>query len=232
MENLVVCEHICKSFGMKKVLDDFSINIERGKIIGLLGPNGNGKTTLIKILAGLLKADSGNVTINGSNVGIDTKNIISYLPERTYLSPSQKVSDVLTFFNDFYSDFYIEKAKTMLEKLNIDINSKIITLSKGTREKVQLALVMSRNAQLYILDEPMGGVDPAARDFIIKTILSDYNENSSIIISTHLISDIENILDDVIFLKEGKINLYASDYKLRETHKKSVDALFREVFVC
>ncbi len=232
MENLVVCEHICKSFGRKKVLDDFSINIERGKIIGLLGPNGNGKTTLIKILAGLLKADSGNVTINGSNVGIDTKNIISYLPERTYLSPSQKVSDVLTFFNDFYSDFDIEKSKTMLEKLNIDINSKIITLSKGTREKVQLALVMSRNAQLYILDEPMGGVDPAARDFIIKTILSDYNENSSIIISTHLISDIENILDDVIFLKEGKINLYASADKLRETHKKSVDALFREVFVC
>ncbi len=232
MENLVVCEHICKSFGRKKVLDDFSINIERGKIIGLLGPNGNGKTTLIKILAGLLKADSGNVTINGSNVGIDTKNIISYLPERTYLSPSQKVSDVLTFFNDFYSDFDTEKAKAMLEKLNIDINSKISTLSKGTREKVQLALVMSRNAQLYILDEPMGGVDPAARDFIIKTILSDYNENSSIIISTHLISDIENILDDVIFLKDGKISLYASADELRETHKKSVDALFREVFVC
>ncbi len=232
MENLVVCEHICKSFGRKKVLDDFSINIERGKIIGLLGPNGNGKTTLIKILAGLLKADSGTVTINGSNVGIDTKNIISYLPERTYLSPSQKVSDVLTFFNDFYSDFNMEKAKAMLEKLNIDINSKISTLSKGTREKVQLALVMSRNAQLYILDEPMGGVDPAARDFIIKTILSDYNENSSIIISTHLISDIENILDDVIFLKDGKISLYASADELRETHKKSVDALFREVFVC
>ena len=232
MENLVVCEHICKSFGRKKVLDDFSINIERGKIIGLLGPNGNGKTTLIKILAGLLKADSGNVTINGSNVSIDTKNIISYLPERTYLSPSQKVSDVLTFFNDFYSDFDTEKAKAMLEKLNIDINSKISTLSKGTREKVQLALVMSRNAQLYILDEPMGGVDPAARDFIIKTILSDYNENSSIIISTHLISDIENILDDVIFLKDGKISLYASADELRETHKKSVDALFREVFVC
>lgn len=232
MSTLIESSGLCKSYGKKQVLKNLSFKVESGKIIGLLGPNGSGKTTIIKILAGILKNDSGEVEISGFPVGMQTKKIVSYLPERTYFSPSMKVKETLDFFEEFYEDFNRQTALDMLKKLEISVDSKIKELSKGTREKVQLVLVMSREAQLYLLDEPMGGVDPAARDYILRTILANYNPNAGIIISTHLISDVEKILDEVVFVKHGEIVLHQSVDQIRANYQKSVDAVFREVFVC
>lgn len=232
MDFLVDCRGLKKSYGRRPVLHDFSLQLERGRIIGLLGPNGSGKTTFIKILAGILSKNSGEIKISGRQIGIESKKIVSYLPERTYFSPSMKVKDTIKFFEDFYKDFKRERAEQMLLGLDISLNSKIKELSKGTREKVQLVLVMSREAELYLLDEPMGGVDPAARDYILKTILTNYNENASVIISTHLISDVEKVLDDVVFIKEGNVVLHQPVDEIRRENGMSVDALFREVFAC
>ncbi len=232
MDYLIECTNLSKNYGYKTALADFSVQLERGKIIGLLGPNGSGKSTLIKILAGVLKASQGEAKIAGSNIGLETKKIVSYLPERTYFSPSMKVKDTLEYFKDFYEDFNENKALEMLTQLNISLNSKIKELSKGTREKLQLVLVMSREAKLYLLDEPMGGVDPAARDYILKTIISNFSENASVIISTHQISDVEKVLDEVVMIKEGRLMVHDTVDDIREKNGKSVDALFREVFAC
>lgn len=229
---LTECKNLCKSYGDKIALNNVNLNIESGKIIGLLGPNGSGKTTLIKILGGILTASSGEALIEGNPIGQETKKIVSYLPERTYLSEWMTVKQTLDFFADFYADFSRDTACDMLKRLNINLGDRLKTMSKGTREKVQLILVMSRSARLYLLDEPIGGVDPAARDYILKTILSNYSENASVIISTHLISDVEQVLDEVIFLKYGSVTLHSSVDEIREQHGKSVDALFREVFAC
>ena len=232
MSNIVQISGLNKSYGYKQIIKDMNLNLEGGKIIGLLGPNGSGKSTLIKILGGVLKPDSGNVTIDGKQIGIDTKRIVSYLPERTYLSPSLKVREAISMFDDFYEDFKTERAEEMLNRLNINLNDTIKSLSKGTREKVQLVLVMSRDALVYLLDEPMGGVDPAAREYILKTILSNYNENACVIISTHLISDVEKVLDQVLFIQNGNVILNSTVDEIRDEKKESVDALFREVFTC
>ena len=230
---LVKVENLTKVYDKKKqALNHLNLEIGRGKIIGLLGPNGSGKTTLIKILTGLLQPTEGAVYINGQKPGPETKARVSYLPERTYLSPAKRVSEVIEFFADFYEDFRTERAKEMLHSLGIDEKAKIKTLSKGTREKVQLILVMSRDADLFILDEPIAGVDPAARDYIIKTIITNYNENATVLLSTHLITDIENILDEVIFIKDGNLVMQSTVEDIREKEGKSVDAYFREVFAC
>lgn len=231
-ENILECRNLVKSYGNKVALEGIDLSIKRGRIVGLLGPNGSGKSTLIKLANGLLTPTSGEILIDGKNPGIETKKIVSYLPERTYLADWMKVSDVINFFKDFYGDFNEEKAYDMLSKLNINAKDRLKTMSKGTKEKVQLILVMSREADLYFLDEPIAGVDPAARDYILNTIISNYNENATVVISTHLISDVEQILDDVIFISYGKIYLAKSVDEVREEEGKSVDALFREVFRC
>ncbi|MDB2090532.1 ABC transporter ATP-binding protein [Clostridium paraputrificum] len=231
-ENILECRNLVKSYGNKVALEGIDLSMKRGRIVGLLGPNGSGKSTLIKLANGLLTPTSGELLINGNKPGIETKKIVSYLPERTYLADWMRVSDIINFFKDFYEDFNVEKAYDMLSKLNINANDKLKTMSKGTKEKVQLILVMSREAELYFLDEPIAGVDPAARDYILNTIISNYNENATVVISTHLISDIEQILDDVIFISYGKIYLSKSVDEIREEEGKSVDALFREVFRC
>lgn len=230
--SLVECKHVTKKYGMKVALDDVNLTIEKGKIIGLLGPNGSGKTTLIKLLNDLLVPNSGEILIQGNHPGVETKKIISYLPERTYLSFNMRIKEVIQYFKDFYDDFREEVAYELLKKLGINPNDQLKTLSKGMKEKVQLILVMSRKAQLYILDEPIGGVDPAARDYILDTILKNFNEDASILISTHLISDIEKILDEVIFIKDGKIVLHESCDQLRDESGKSIDGYFREEFKC
>lgn len=229
---LVKCNGLYKDYGFKKVLKDINIAIPKGRIVGLLGSNGSGKTTLIKLMNDLITPTKGEVLINGEKPGVNSKKIISYLPERTYLNMDMKVSEILEYFSDFYSDFDTQKAIKLLKKLNISTTDKLKTMSKGTKEKVQLVLVMSRKADLYILDEPIGGVDPAARDYILDTILTNFNKDASIIISTHLISDIERILDDVIFISNGEIILYEEADKLRKKEKKSIDAIFREMFKC
>ena len=229
---LLECKNLTKCYGSKTAVNHLNLNIEHGRIIGLLGPNGSGKTTLIKMINGLLTPTSGELLVNGQKVGVESKKIISYLPDQTYLSMNQKVKDIITYFKDFYTDFDENRAYAMLEKLNINPNDRLKTMSKGTKEKVQLILVMSRNAQLYILDEPIAGVDPAARDYILNIILSNYNPKSTILICTHLIADIEGILDDVIFIQNGQIMLTAPAPKLREEEGKSIDMLFREVFKC
>ena len=230
--NLIEIKNVSKSYGKKEALSDVNINIESGKIYGLLGPNGSGKTTLIKLINDLLKPTKGYIFVKGEKPGIESKKIISYLPETTYLSMNLKVSELLNYFKDFYEDFDINKALGLLKDLNIDPNDKLKTMSKGTKEKVQLILVMSRNADIYILDEPIGGVDPASRDYILRTILSNFKEGSSLIISTHLIADIENILDEVIFINNGKIILNESADSIRNNKNKTIDALFREEFKC
>ena len=227
MSNLVEIKELGKCYGKKKVMNNLSLSLESGRIVGILGPNGSGKSTLIKMMAGVLKPTSGQIIINGYPVGVNTKKIVSYLPERTYLNPSMKVKEAVDYFADFYEDFSKQKALDMLEKFGINEQDKIKSLSKGTREKVQIVLVMSREAKLYLLDEPMGGVDPAARDYILRTIISNYNEDATVVITTHLISDIENVLDEVVFIKQGE-----SVDDIRTKYNKSVDALFREVFVC
>ncbi len=232
MSNLLECRNLSKYFGPTKALNDVSLSIGRGRIVGLLGPNASGKSTLIKICNGLLTPSSGEIRIAGFSPGIESKKIVSYLPERNYLNDWMKVSDIIAFFSDFYSDFSREKAYDMLNKLNIHAEHRLKTMSKGTKEKVQLILVMSRSAQLYLLDEPIGGVDPAARDYILDTIIRNYNEDATVILSTHLISDIEKVLDDIIFIKEGQIVLQKTVDEIREETGKSVDSLFREVFKC
>lgn len=233
MSSLVEIRELTKAYNANAVaVNNLNLNLEHGKIIGLLGPNGSGKTTLIKMLNGLLTPTHGTILINGNAPGIETKAVVSYLPERTYLDNSMKVHELIDFFCDFYTDFSKEKAYSMLTALNIDSKAKLKTLSKGTKEKVQLILVMSRSADLYILDEPIAGVDPAARDYILRTIVSNYSENATILLSTHLISDIETILDEVIFLRYGQLLCHASVDDIRQTKGKSVDAYFREVFAC
>lgn len=232
MDLLAEINGLTKVYGSTLAVNNMSFAIPRGKIIGLLGPNGSGKTTLIKMINGLLTPTAGTILVNGYAPGIETKKKIAYLPERTYLQSGMRVCDLVDFFDDFYDDFERDKAFTMLQSLNIAFASQMKTLSKGTKEKVQLILVMSRNADLYILDEPIAGVDPAARDYILKTIISNYNDNASILLSTHLISDIENILDEVIFIRDGQMMTHMSVDQIREKYGKSVDAYFREVFAC
>ena len=232
MSNLVEIKELGKCYGKKKVMNNLSLSLESGRIVGILGPNGSGKSTLIKMMAGVLKPTSGQITINGYPVGVNTKKIVSYLPERTYLNPSMKVKEAVDYFADFYEDFSKQKALDMLEKFGINEQDKIKSLSKGTREKVQIVLVMSREAKLYLLDEPMGGVDPAARDYILRTIISNYNEDATVVITTHLISDIENVLDEVVFIKQGEVYLKESVDDIRTNYNKSVDALFWEVLEC
>lgn len=229
---LVECKNLCKKFDNKVVLDNINLTIPKGKIIGLLGKNGMGKTTLIKLINDLLTPTSGEILINGENPGINSKNIIAYLPERTYLDKNMKISQILTFFEEFYSNFNKEKAIELLKVLDLDINLKVNKMSKGMQEKLQLILVMSREAELYILDEPLGGVDPATRDYILDTILSNFSEGASVIISTHLISDIERILDEVIFIHKGKIVLTSSADELRKKENASIDEIFRRCFKC
>ena len=232
MNELLTCTGLTKQYGSKAALDNLTLTLPRGRIIGLLGPNGSGKTTLIKLINGLLAPTAGQLYINGNEPGPDTKKVVSYLPERTYFNSWMKVNDILDFFCDFYADFRRNRAEDMLQRLGIDPTARLSTMSKGTKEKVQLIMVMSRDADLYCLDEPIGGVDPAARDYILQTIISNYNENASVLISTHLISDIENVLDDVIFIQNGHIRLHTSVDAIREQEGKSVDTLFREVFRC
>lgn len=232
METLMECRGLTKHYGTKIALDQVDLTIERGRIIGLLGPNGSGKTTLIKLINGLLAPTSGTLLINGQAPGPETKKAVSYLPERTYFNSWMKVTDILGFFSDFYADFDDKRALEMLHRLNINESSRLRTMSKGTKEKVQLIMVMSRNADLYCLDEPIGGVDPAARDYILQTIITNYSENATVLISTHLISDIENVLDDAIFIQNGRVMLTGSVDDIRMREGKSVDALFREVFRC
>lgn len=232
MQSIVEFDNLTKEFGKKKALDQISLQIPKGRIIGLLGPNGSGKTTMMKLMNGLIQPSEGEVRIDGIKPGTESKKLVSYLPEKTYLNEWMKVRDIISFFGDFYADFDHYKCRELLKDLNIDINDKLKTMSKGTKEKVQLILVMSRKAQLYLLDEPIGGVDPAARDYILKTILSNYNEGASIILSTHLIGDVEKIFDDVIFLSYGTIALNGSVDEIREEKGKSIDELFREVFKC
>lgn len=232
---LLRIDDLCKRYpGMGSYMSVFHMNlvIPRGRIVGLLGPNGCGKSTLIKMINGLLAPTSGSVFINGMEPCPETKRVISYLPERTYLDNSMKVRQMIEYFTDFYADFVPEKAFQMLGELGINMEARLKTLSKGTREKVQLILVMSRQADLYILDEPIAGVDPAARDYILRTIITGYNPGSTILLSTHLISDIENILDDVIFMKNGSLMLYTSVESIRGGMGKSVDTYFREVYAC
>lgn len=229
---LLECKNLSKSFDNKKILKDINLIIPRGKIVGLLGKNGQGKTTLIKLINDLLTPTSGEILIEGKHPGVESKRIISYLPERTYLDKEMKVIDTLNYFNEFYDNFDIKKAKKLLKDLDLDINSKISKMSKGMQEKLQLILVMSRDADLYILDEPLGGVDPATRDYMLDTILSNFKEGSSVIISTHLISDIERILDEVIFIDKGKIILTAPADELRKKEKSSIDEIFRRTFKC
>lgn len=229
---LLECKKLTKQYGNHTALSNLDLQIDSGHIIGLLGPNGSGKTTLIKLIAGLLVPTSGELYIKEEPIGTASKKIVSYLPDHSYLNNSMKVRDIIDLFEDFYEDFETIRAYDMLAKLKINPNDKMKSFSKGTKEKVQLILVMSRRASLYILDEPIAGVDPAARDYILNTILSNYDENASILISTHLISDIENILDQVIFIQEGSICMQTTVDEIRENDNKSVDALFREVFKC
>ena len=229
-EQLVTCAALTKRYGNKTALDRVDLELGRGKIVGLLGPNGSGKTTLIKILCGLLQPTEGTVLIDGQGVGPYTKSILSYLPDRMYFADWMKATDLFDLFADFYQDFDRVKAMGMCASLGVTPSDRLKSMSKGTKEKVQLVLVMARKAQLYLLDEPIAGVDPAARDFILNTILTNYNEEGTVLISTHLISDIEKVLDEAVFLKEGQITLHDTVDNIREREGKSVDALFREIF--
>ncbi len=229
---LLTVNGLYKSYDKKKVLKDINFDISSGKIVGLLGKNGMGKTTLIKLINDLLTKDEGSIKVNGKEIGVESKKIISYLPERTYLNKQMTALEVIKYFDDFYDNFDSNKAKKLLEDLNIDVNLKLSKMSKGMQEKVQLVLVMSRKAKLYILDEPLAGVDPATRDYILDTILNNFNKDASIIISTHLISDIERILDEVIFINDGKIVIKSDADELRQKENASIDEIFRRMFKC
>lgn len=229
---LVQCKNLYKKFDNQEVLKNINLTIPKGKIIGLLGKNGMGKTTLIKLINDLLTPTSGEILINGKNPGVQSKKVISYLPERTYLDKGMTVKQVLKYFEEFYDNFNRERAEKLLKDLDLEINKKISHMSKGMQEKLQLILVMSREAELYILDEPLGGVDPATRDYILDTILSNFKEGASVLISTHLIADIERILDDVIFIDKGEIKLTSSADELRKKENASIDEIFRRSFKC
>lgn len=230
--SLVEFKNVCKSYDDKVVLDNINFKIENGKIVGLLGKNGVGKTTIIKLINDLITPTSGEVLINGEKPGVNSKRIISFLPERTFLDKSMNVSEVFKYYSDFFDNFNIEKARVLLKDLNLKEEDKLIKMSKGMLEKLQLVLCMSRDADLYVLDEPLGGVDPATRDYILDTILSNFKEGSSVLLSTHLISDIERILDDVIFVDSGKIVLTDSADNLRMNENSSIDETFRRMFKC
>ena len=229
---ILECTDLSKNYGQKAALKNVNLTIEPGQIVGLLGPNGSGKTTLIKLINGLLQPSSGTIRVNGIKPGMETKAIVSYLSDKNYLSDWMRVEDIVHMFNDFYADFNMQKALDMLKDLDIDYKQKFKTLSKGTKEKVQLILVMAREAKLYVLDEPIAGVDPAARDYILRTILKNYNPEATVIISTHLIQDVEQIFDSVIFINNGEIALHEMVDDVRFKFNKSVDQLFREVFKC
>ncbi len=231
-DNIVEAKGLCKSYGPVPVIYNLDFSLPKGKIIGLLGPNGSGKTTLIKLMAGILTPTAGQILIAGREPDEVTRSLVSYLPERTYFSNWMTVFDTVNYFADFYADFDRERAMQMIKHLEIDPKAKFKTLSKGTKEKLQLILVMSRRAQLYLLDEPIGGVDPAAREYILRTIISNYSEDSTVLISTHLIADIETVLDEFVFVRNGKFILHSAVDDAREEHGKSVDELFREVFRC
>ena len=226
------CRQLSKIYGAVRALDQVDLTIRRGRIVGLLGPNGSGKTTLIKTAAGLLSPSAGERLVCGQRPSAATKGLVSYLPERTYLNDWMRVEDILSMFRDFYRDFDLQKAEEMLFRLDIHRLDRLRTMSKGTREKVQLILVMSRKAELYLLDEPIGGVDPAAREFILSTIIGNYSEEATVVISTHLIRDVEQVLDDVVFLGYGHVGLAAPVEELREEKGKSIDELFREIYRC
>lgn len=229
-ENLIQCRGLSKAYGRKSALDRVDLEVGRGRIVGLLGPNGSGKTTLIKLLCGLLRPTCGELKVNGQTIGPETKAVISYLPDRMYFANWMRAVDLFDLFRDFYRDFDYDKALAMCRSLGVEPKDQLKSMSKGTKEKVQLVLVMARKAQLYLLDEPIAGVDPAARDFILQTILTNYNEEGTVLISTHLISDIEKVLDEAIFLKNGRVMLHETVDNIREKEGKSVDALFREIF--
>lgn len=231
-ELLIECRGLSKAYGRKIALDGVNLEVGRGRIVGLLGPNGSGKTTLIKLLCGLLQPTVGGLEINGQKIGPETKAQVSYLPDRMYFASWMRAVDLFDLFRDFYKDFDYAKATAMCRSLGVEPRDRIKSMSKGTKEKVQLILVMSRQAQLYLLDEPIGGVDPAARDYILDTIISNYTENATVVISTHLIADIEKVLDEVVFISAGQIALQSSVDDIREGQGKSVDTLFREVFRC
>ena len=233
MENAVLkATGLTKSYGGTRALDGLELELPQGKIVGLLGPNGSGKTTFLKIAAGLLTPSAGELTICGREIGPETKAVVSYLPDKTYLNRQQRITEILEFFQDFYRDFDRERAENMLSALHIDTSARLKTLSKGNQEKVQLVLVMSRRAKLYLLDEPIGGVDPAARDYILNTIITNYDPSATVLISTHLIADVERVLDEFVFLSRGQILRTGSTDEIREETGKSLDELFREVFRC
>ena len=232
MKPILECKDLCKRYGGVQALDTVNLTVEPGRVVGLLGPNGSGKTTLIKLANGLLTPTSGEILIGGEKPGANSRSIVSYLPDKPYLAEWMNVRQLMDFFEDFYADFQRDKAMEMLARLNIDETLRIKQMSKGTREKVQLILVMSRRAGLYLLDEPIGGVDPATRDYILDTIIRNYNPEAAVIISTHLIADVEQVLDDVIFINGGRIVLQSSVDDIREKHGSSVDGYFREVFKC
>ncbi len=234
MASILECRNLEKSYdgGRTKALKGLNLSLGQGRIIGLLGPNGSGKTTFIKLINGLLQPDRGELYIGGYPVGVETKKLVSYLPDTSYLSKSMKARQIISYFEDFYEDFDAGRAYEMLRRLNINPGDSLKSMSKGTKEKVQLIMVMSRNTALYVLDEPIGGVDPAARDYILSTIVSNYNPQATILISTHLIADVEPILDDVLFLKEGSVVLAAEAKKLKKERGCTIDEMFREVFRC
>ena len=233
MSKVLTCEKLTKVYGKEKTaLDGIDLELDFGRIVGLLGPNGSGKTTFIKLAAGLLSPTAGSVTVCGKPIGPDSKAMVSYLPDKTYFNKQQKIRDLLTLFQDFYDDFDRTRAEEMLRELHIDLEAKLKTLSKGNQEKVQLVLVMSRRARLYLLDEPIGGVDPAARDYILNTIISNYDPSATVLISTHLIADVERVLDEFMFLYEGRVIRQGTADQVREETGKSLDELFREVFKC
>ena len=232
METVLQTYGLTKQYGSFTALSNLDLALERGKIIGLLGPNGSGKTTFIKLCCGLIKPTAGDILICGMPIGVETKKVVSYLPDRNFIPDDMKLNEMLRFFQDFYSNFNIAKAQDMMNRLGINPASKFKTMSKGTKEKVQLCLVMSREADVYLLDEPIAGVDPAARDYILNTIISNYNERAAVVISTHLIADIEPVLDDVVMIQNGMLMLHKSVDAIHNETGKSVDQLFREVYRC
>ena len=232
MNTILECKNLTKRYGRKTALDHINLSLRPGRIIGLLGPNGSGKTTMIKLINGLLTPTEGEILIRGMAPGVKTKSIVSYLPERTYLDESMRIAEAIAYFKDFYADFDEKKAEQMLNKVHLDPSARIKTLSKGNKEKVQLILVMSRRAKLYCLDEPIAGVDPAARDYILSTIIGNYEPDATILLSTHLITDVENILDEVVFIKDNRYTYREEVETIRDKEGKSVDDLFREVFKC
>ena len=227
---LVYLDHVTKNYGHEVALMDVSLNIQPGRIIGLLGPNGSGKTTIIKLINGLLQPSLGNIYIHGQLPSPASKKVVSYLPDTTYLNENMKISDAISYFQDFYADFNVQRAYQLLNDLHLHPNQKLNSLSKGNKEKVQLILVMSREADLYVLDEPIGGVDPAARDYILLTIIQNRRPNSSVLISTHLIADIEQVLDEAIFINQGRILMHENTTVMRNQHGKSIDEIFRDQF--